>query len=494
MRVNRAYAIRQKKAAYHKDVSPVEQPANGDESRFGNKIGNYSKGLPHDQSGEVDLESYQAMIRALDNGYPADLEKIPLGGAIKLTNPQAAFASCLDGPDSHELSIPMPPSFSSAEQAAEMIELYWQALSRDVPFAEYGRNQITNDAASELSNLSTFLGPKIGRRVSTATLFRADIPGVLPGPYISQFLWKDVPYGAMKIIQKIRTAIPAVDYMTSYTEWLRCQRGIASRKIELDTVPRYLRAGRDLARFVQVDPLYQAFLNAALILLGANAPMNYDNPYIRSRTQSGFVTFGGPCILDLIARVANSSLKVAWYQKWLVHRRARPEEFAARVHSHIMDLKKYPLHADLTTSPVLGEVFRAHVGFLLPMAYPEGSPTHPAYPAGHAVVAGACATVLKAYFDESYILPDTVTVSNDGLSLLPYVAPLRVGGELNKLAFNLSMGRNFAGVHWRSDAIAGLNLGEAFALGVLSDYQECFNEEFKGFSLTRFDGTKARIK
>ncbi len=33
----------------------------------------------------------------------------------------------------------------------------------------------------------------------------------------------------------------------------------------------------------------------------------------------------------------------------------------------------------------------------LPMAFQEGSPMHPSYGAGHATVAGACVTILKAY-------------------------------------------------------------------------------------------------
>jgi hypothetical protein len=43
---------------------------------------------------------------------------------------------------------------------------------------------------------------------------------------------------------------------------------------------------------------------------------------------------------------------------------------------------------------------------LLPMAFPEGSPTHPAYGAGHATVAGACVTILKAWFKETTRLVD----------------------------------------------------------------------------------------
>ncbi len=83
-------------------------------------------------------------------------------------------------------------------------------------------------------------------------------------------------------------------------------------------------------------------------------------------------------------------------------------------------------------------------------AFPEGSPTHPAYGAAHATVAGACVTVLKAFFDESFVIPNPVEAASDGLSLKPYTGPsLTVGGELNKLASNVAIGRNIAGVHWR---------------------------------------------
>jgi hypothetical protein len=38
-----------------------------------------------------------------------------------------------------------------------MIELYWQALTRDVPFAEYDSHALTNVAAVDLSKCSDFL-------------------------------------------------------------------------------------------------------------------------------------------------------------------------------------------------------------------------------------------------------------------------------------------------------------------------------------------------
>jgi hypothetical protein len=84
----------------------------------------------------------------------------------------------------------------------------------------------------------------------------------------------------------------------------------------------------------------------------------------------------------------------------------------------------------------------------------RGLPTHPAYPAGLAAIAGACATVLKAFFSESFIISNPVVASADGLSLIPYKGTdLTVGGKLNKLASNIALGRNTAGVHWRSDGI-----------------------------------------
>jgi hypothetical protein len=73
---------------------------------------------------------------------------------------------------------------------------------------------------------------------------------------------------------------------------------------------------------------------------------------------------------------------------------------------------------------------------LLSSPYSEGCPAHPSYPAGHAAIAGAAVTVLKAFFfDESAILPDCVEAAADGLTLSTYsTSALSVGDELNKLA------------------------------------------------------------
>src|SRR5262249_17678705 len=127
-------------------------------------------------------------------------------------------------------------------------------------------------------------------------------------------------------------------------------------------------------------------------------------------------------------------------------------------------------------------------------AYAEGCPTHPSYPAAHAVNAGACATVLKAFLEESCPIQHPVQASADGTSLEPWTGEaLLVGGEIDKLASNIALARDAAGVHFRSNSVEGLNPGEAVGIGLLPDYSRTYNEHFNGFSLKRFDRQQVRI-
>jgi hypothetical protein len=111
-------------------------------------------------------------------------------------------------------------------------------------------------------------------------------------------------------------------------------------------------------------------------------------------------------------------------------------------------------------------------------------------------VAGACVTILKAWFDESFVIPDPVVPNSKGTGLVAYTGPdagsLTVGGELNKVAANIAMGRNFAGIHWRTEYSESLKLGEAVALGILEEQQATYNEG-GSFTLTKFDGTTVTI-
>ena len=494
-RANKAYQLRQKAALYQRNLPLAVHPTNGDEELYPSLIGSYSKALPHNYFGEVDAVAYTKLMHALTTGNPDDFEEIPIAGPAKLTDPQAALAFDLVGSDSHQLSISAPPQFSSSQMAGEMVELYWQALTRDVPFIHYVDDPLLRAAAEEISLLSDFRGPRSGGSVTPNTIFRGANRGALVGPYLSQFLSLDVPYPSISIRQQIRTTTPNLDYLTNYADWLGIQNGSRAVAIQLDAAGRFIRTGRDLAEYVHRDFTYQHFLAATLILLSFGpAALDRNNPYRKSANQSGFSTFGPPQIFDLVARVANAALNAAWFQKWSVHRRIRPEEFGGRVHNHRLTAANYPINVELLNSKVLDEVFSRFGSYLLPMAFPEGCPTHPAYPAGHAAVSGACVTVLKWFFDESFVIPKPVQASADGSSLLPYDGPeLTIGAELDKLAYNVSLGRDTAGLHWRSDGEEGVKLGEAVALSILTELRDCFNESFSGFSITKFDTTTLNL-
>ncbi len=133
----------------------------------------------------------------------------------------------------------------------------------------------------------------------------------------------------------------------------------------------------------------------------------------------------------------------------MVHRKLRPEAAGGRVDRTKGLLATYPLHPDILNSVAVSAMQTSTGSWLLSQAFPEGSPAHPSYGAGHATVAGACVTILKFWFQEDHILPNPVVPSANGTVLLSYTGPdLTVGGELNKVASNVAIGRNIAGVHW----------------------------------------------
>jgi membrane-associated phospholipid phosphatase len=520
-----------------------DHPTNGEEAAYTNPnppppppppapipstltyIANYSKGLPHNNVGEVDPAAYRAMLRALTSANPADFEQIPMGTPPprqKLVNPQSGLAFDLEGSDAFAYFIPPAPRIDGPENSAEMAELYWMALLRDVSFTDFGTGAGTDaagpnssaDAADALTDdFTAFRGPRdpTTGRVTPATLFRGFTPGDLLGPYVSQFLLKRIVFGTLRFNQRQRTAAtnpapgPGIDYLIDPAEWLAIQDGAQpAAQDQFDPTRRFIRNPRDLATYVHFDALYEAYLNACLILLDMRAPFDPGNPYTASANQLGFGTFGGPHILSLLTEVATRALKAVWYQKWFVHRRLRPEAFGGLVHHHLAPgAPAYPIDPEIldTNGTTLTRIRNRNAAaganiYLLPQAFPEGSPLHPSYGAGHATVAGACVTILKAWFDESFRIPNPVVPNATGRQLIAYAGPganeLTVGGELNKVAANIAIGRNMAGVHWRSDYTQSMRLGEAVAISILEEQKLTYNEP-GSFTVTKFDGTAVTI-
>jgi hypothetical protein len=104
-------------------------------------------------------------------------------------------------------------------------------------------------------------------------------------------------------------------------------------------------------------------------------------------------------------------------------------------------------------------------------------------------------TILKAHFDEDFDIPNPVMLDPvlDGTELVDYPGTLKVGHELNKLASNISIGRNMVGVHYRSDYLQGVFLGEKVAISILDDQADTYNEDFS-IRFTKFNGETKGIR
>ena len=274
---------------------------NGDEARYADKGGTYTKGLPHDNFGRVDLTAYQTFKTALNSGEFSDFENITMGGTRTLSGPQAGLAFCLEALDNAQFGqpqVPPAPAAASDQNATELLEHYWASLLRDVAFTDYSSNRTAQAAAAELGSLPTYLGPRDSRgQVTPNLLFRGGFPGETLGPYLSQFFLLPTFFGSQPIGQQQVTYLPNIDYGTGFAEWLDIQNGIdTGYRNQVDPQYRYRRNGRDLAAFTHVDVLYQAYFTAFLVLAGINsqppgsiafggAPLNPGNPYNNSTTE-----------------------------------------------------------------------------------------------------------------------------------------------------------------------------------------------------------------
>jgi hypothetical protein len=544
---------------------PVHR-ANGDEHRHRDEngkptyIGNFTKCLRHDDDGFLrDPTDYSEWVRSIDSADPRDIADQTIGGPpwkvpqnnannipVRGWESQGAGSTFeLEGPDAQSVTMPPAPALDTEELVAEMAELYWMALCRDIPFALWSGNATIGKAIGSLRNLDWFRAnqavtgstdtlpsSQVRRRIlrgpgdpfTLPELFRGVTPGERIGPYLSQFLLAGnrgvnrsdlahahadgyVAYGALRIDQRVRQAPSGVNYMTTFDEWLDVQNGADLRGRENPYVGyRFMATPRDLATYVHYDALYEAYLNACLLLLSLGAPFDPGLPFLRSDAidkQSGFAQFGGPHILSLVTEVATRALKAVRYQKYNVHRRCRPEAVGGRLHQLATSTNPAVTGRLAVLRPMLDRLSSGPVNldaelggsWLLPMAFPEGSPAHPSYGAGHATVAAACTTILKAWFDHGWTLPFAFVPAGDGSSLNDVsgaTPPLTIEGELNKVAANIAIGRNWAGVHYYSDYIESLRMGEQIALGILEEQKVCYGETWS-LDVPLMDGTIVRI-
>ena len=267
-RVIEAFELRVAEAMEDVRVPAAINLNNGDEARYADKGGTYTKCLPHDRFGRVDLTAYQTFKTALHSGEFSDFENIIMGGARTLNGPQGGLAFCLEALDNAQFGqpqVPPAPATASVQNATELLEHYWASLLRDVAFTDYPSSSLAALAAVELGSQPTYLGPRYKGRVTPDLLFKGICPGETLGPYLSQFFLQPAFFGSQPIDQQQVTYLPNIDYMTSFPEWLDIQNGVdTGLQNKVDPQHRYRRNGRDLAAFTHVDVLYQAYFTAFL--------------------------------------------------------------------------------------------------------------------------------------------------------------------------------------------------------------------------------------
>lgn len=492
----RQQALRIENANTNRSLATNQWERNGDESVVPLYIANFSKGMRHDAKGRVPSSDYEALKNGIESRSISEISAVPMGGARKFVQPLGGLMLNEMGCPPSSMTLPAAPSISSAETAGELVECYCKSLCRDVPFYDYDTDPTVRECVVYMNALSDFRG---NTAVTKFNIFRGIGSGDTVGPMLSQFFFIDETVWPNTVSAKtlFPTRTPANNRMKTTANYLAVQNGsVPESGPTLAGVATYPATARDLAHCVWKDDAGRWYERAANRALAAGA--SFSSPYGSaplSANQDAFVSWSMIDLRACLFLTAQIALAGAWYGKWFVNRRLRPEAMASEMEQiRLGGSNVASIHSDALTSDVLSRVFTLNGGsHYLSQTFPEGSPTHPSYPAGHAVCSGAGATIVKAFLDNDWVFPSPVEPDSSGSTLRPVTKTLTLAGEVNKLASNVALGRDWAGVHYRSDGHEGILLGEKIALNVLQDWINKYPEEGVSFSLIGYLGNEITI-
>src|SRR5208337_5617737 len=108
-RVIEAFSLRVSEATQDALVGPAVNVNNGDTALYADKGGTYTKGLPHDNFGRVDLNAFASFTNALKSGKFSDFEQIIVGGTRTQNGPQGGLAFDLEALDNVQFGQPQVP-------------------------------------------------------------------------------------------------------------------------------------------------------------------------------------------------------------------------------------------------------------------------------------------------------------------------------------------------------------------------------------------------
>ena len=165
-RVRQSFTLRLEAATRDALIPVPPHTTNGDEARYPDKSGTYTKGVLQDGIGLVNPSAFQTLRHAIDTGTFAAFESVILGGTRTLNGPLAGNAFSLEGCDVvqfgsarspatqiRQVVVPPAPALASAAYGTELVELYWASLLRDVAFTDYASNPTAAQAAAELDTM-----------------------------------------------------------------------------------------------------------------------------------------------------------------------------------------------------------------------------------------------------------------------------------------------------------------------------------------------------
>lgn len=457
-----------------------------------NYRGVFSKGFQHLDSKSPDPVAYATFLEAVKDKNVKLLYSI-VSQNPKLIDPYCLLDSELIGIYRSSIVIPNSPEPTSAQAAAEMLEVYAMALSRDIPFDQWSTDTDIANIVSYLNLVKNDLGAPVDpqtQQITPATLFRGPTVGDLIGPYLSQFLLLDAQMGSFFMPQKYQSADPEVNYLTTVPDFLS-KWSNPTPAVRLIGDSRYLITPRDCANYIHLDFPWQPFYVAASVLLKNGIPFSFTTT---NRVGGKFINLGAVDLFNLMSEAGKLGMNSTWMYKWC-QMRYRPEEMAYQIHLKKTEGNGLNFPASLLNNEILNLIFAQNGNYLCSQAYPEGCPNHPAYPSGHATLAGAMVTILKAFFKCDATLQAKIP-SSDGSTLENLIengqqVVLKVGDELNKLACNCAAFRCFAGIHYRAD-MNGMYVGEQVAIQLLQEMSTRYEGNVT-FSFKKFDGSTVKI-
>ena len=513
----------------------------------------HTKGFKHTTDYKVsNYDTYREYVKRMLHHDTREIENIGINPAsgMKLVDPNCKFtkSACLPTPTTY---TPQPfPEWGSIDSMGQLAEIYMMSWLRDISFDDF--TNTSHPQYSLITQCCTMLNTLMGSQsqytpilpATPANLFRGQTKGDKLGCYISQFMlyrprWNlntsvlltipafqphmdnihhyytdkfyNIPMkGAADIVHTNTTR--RTEYGLTATEFLNIEDGQYANHTypgsfkPFLTNKRHILTPRDLTTIVHADYPCELAMRAAEILLSYRCPLNKHNPYrmnILSGETGPFVLFSGAELYNLIGEVTREALRLVWYYKY-TNFTARPEEIAGKIHYEANNILEHAEIQTMLNNVAFRNILNEHktqnakqvpisssYHTLMPLVYPEGSPTHPSCPAGHAVAGAAACALMKAYFDEDYLVrnmfPVVCVKSSDYYSVASGVTTydhdsattavvnlatgdeniITVGNELDKLTSNIAMGRNMAGIHYRRDAETSFMLGEQLAINML---------------------------